>query len=134
MLWVPCKDGKRRVEIDAIDKVTAEGDYMRIHSGYKSWMVHMTMRQLAEHLGEHEFVYVHRSMLVRCAFIDRLVHEGRHWLARLRDGSVQRIAKSHVVEVLKRLRVDPAKSGALSANEALVDETGLTVNETEVQR
>jgi DNA-binding LytR/AlgR family response regulator len=134
VLWVPVKNGKRRVDMDAIDKVTAEGDYMRIHSGHNSWMVHMTLRELADYLGERDFVHVHRSIIIRCGFIDRLVHQGRHWLARLRDGSVQRIAKSHVVEVLNKLRVDPAKSGALAAKEALLDETGLMVDETEMQR
>ena len=134
VLWVPCRSGKQRLDMNKIDKVTAEGDYMRIHSGNDSWMVHMTMREIAERLGEHEFVHVHRSIIVRCAFVDRLIHEGRRWLARLRDGSVQRIAKSHVVEVLNKLGVDSATSGALSANDALVNEAGSTANEMEVQR
>jgi acylphosphatase len=44
---------------------------------------------------------LHRSIIVRRDFIDRLVHEGRHWIARLRDGTIERVAKSHAVETLE---------------------------------
>jgi hypothetical protein len=100
-LWLPCEGGRRRVDLDAIDKVVAEGDYMRVHVGDWSCLVHQTMASLAEQLGEPGFLRLHRSCLVRAGFIDRLIHEGRRWRARLRDGSEVRIAQGHVHHLLQ---------------------------------
>lgn len=100
-LWLPCGDGRRRVDRGAIDKVVAEGDYMRVHVGEWNCLVHQTMARLAEQLGEPEFLRLHRSFLVRIGFIDRLIHEGRRWRARLRDGTEVRIAQGHVHHLLE---------------------------------
>jgi hypothetical protein len=75
---------------------------MRVHAGRESWLIHATMRSMLHKLGREEFVHLHRSALVKCDHIERLVHKGRHWTARLKDGSLQQIAKSHVVDVLRR--------------------------------
>lgn len=115
-VWVPCQDGLKRLDCSLIDKVSAEGDYMRIHVGSESWMVHATMKDLVVKLGDEDFVHVHRSKLIRCTFIDRLIHQGRRWIARLNDGSVERIAQSHVADVLAKLRDDPTTSGRISSN------------------
>jgi two-component system response regulator AlgR len=84
-----------------VDKIVAEGDYARVHSGADSWLVHATMHALLERLSSKQFIQLHRSIIVRRDFIERLVHEGRHWIARLRDGTSERVAKSHAVETLE---------------------------------
>jgi len=109
-IWVPSPEGAMRIDSSAIDKVKAEGDYMCIHSGGRSWMLHTTMAEMVEKLGEEDFLKVHRSTVVRCGFIERLCHEGRVWTARLEDGSTERIAKSHVVNVLAKLRSSSSTS------------------------
>jgi DNA-binding LytR/AlgR family response regulator len=114
-IWVPCQDGKVRVDHDRIDKVVAEGDYMRLHCGDVSHLVHMTMHALRDVLGE-EFVLLHRSVLTRCDFIDRLIHRDNKWNARLKDGSQVMIAKSHVVEVMERLHIASSKTQSDSSN------------------
>jgi DNA-binding LytR/AlgR family response regulator len=108
-VWVPCAHGMQRIDRSRIDKVTAEGDYMRVHAGCDSWLVHTTMRDMAGKLGGDKFVRVHRSALIRCEFIERLIHKDRHWAARLKDGSIQQVAKSHVGDVLARLGIDLPK-------------------------
>jgi DNA-binding LytR/AlgR family response regulator len=100
-LWVPCADGHKRIDSSLVDKVVAEGDYARIHSGPESWLVHATMHGLLERLSSRQFIQLHRSIIVRLGFIDRLAHEGRHLVAWLHDGSGERVAKSHVVETLE---------------------------------
>ena len=122
-LWVPCPDGMQSIIASAVDKVTAEGDYMRIHSEGHSWLLHATMRSLAERLGEHDFVQIHRSTLVRTDFIDRMIHEDHHWTLRLRDGSYERIAKGHLVDVMHRIRGISAKPDGGSSNPAAFAET-----------
>jgi hypothetical protein len=106
VIWVPCQDGIKRIDSSLVDKVKAEGDYMRVHADGSSWLVHLTMRQMIGKLGEDEFVQLHRSTVVRVGFVDRLIHRGRLWTARLNDASVERIARSHLADVMARLRLD----------------------------
>lgn len=103
-LWVPTTDGMQRIDCHAIDKITAESDYMRLHSGPHSWLYHITMSALLEQLDPDQFYQLHRSVVVRADFVERLVHQENRWVARLRDGTFQRIARRHVPHVLKKLR------------------------------
>ena len=115
-IWLPCPDGVRRIEMVSIDKVKAEGDYMRVHSRGGSWLVHATMRSFINRLASEHFLKLHRSALVRCDFIERIYRESGHWVAELNDGTHERVAKSHVSETLKRLRVPSATTEAITSN------------------
>jgi len=107
-IWVDCDGGMKRIAASSVDKVTAEGDYMRVHSNGHGWMVHATMRSIVERLPSREFVKVHRSTLVRCNFIDRLVLEDGRWVAWLEDGSRENVARSQVKETFRIIRSNPA--------------------------
>ena len=111
-VWVPSDDGMVRIDSAKIDKVTAEGDYMRVHSAEQSWTVHSTMGALSDCLDPESFVRLHRSLLVRRDFIERLVHDQSHWMARLNDGTLERVAKGNVVALLDSVR------NSLSSREA----------------
>ena len=115
-IWVACDDGLKRIEIGSIDKITAEGDYMRVHSGGNSWMVHTTMRSLADRLASEDFIKLHRSTLVRYDFIERMYRESGHWVVILYDGSRERVAKSQVSDTLERLREDSATTEVITSN------------------
>ena len=101
--WVPCEEGHRIVHVEDIEKITAEGDYMRLHVRDHSHLIHCTIKSLCEQLDPDLFVHLHRSVLVRKDMIERIVHEKRRWLARLRDGCLQPISKSHTRDVLRRV-------------------------------
>ena len=105
-IWVPCRDGRRRVSCASIDLVKAEGDYVRLHCGEQSWLLHDTMHHMRELLDPRTFLTVHRSTIVNAGFIQQLVHRRHYWVLLLEDGTKQRIAKSHVAEVLAELRTD----------------------------
>ena len=118
-MWVPCVGGRKRIDIGMIDKVIAEGDYMRLFIQDWHCLIHSTIRGLAEKL-DARFIQLHRSSIVRIDFIDRLMHHERRWIARLRDGSQQAVAKSHVSALLDLMAHDssnverrPAKSDTL---------------------
>jgi hypothetical protein len=128
-LWLPCEGDWKRVDADMIDKIVAEGDYMRVHVGSWGCLIHQTMRRLSERLGTANFIKLHRSCLVRIGFIDRLVHEERRWKARLRDGTYVSVAKSHVQEVLRMMSSDSAKHGPISSNSRATDDGSAPVNE-----
>jgi hypothetical protein len=114
-LWVPSADGLRRVDASLIDKVTADRDYVRVHSQGEAWMLHATMRSLLDQLGSTDFLQLHRSTIVRKTFIESLTHETRHWVAQLRDGSVERVARSHVREVLQLTRRTTRQSSVVDS-------------------
>jgi hypothetical protein len=63
-----------------------------------------------------QFVQLHRSLIVRCAYIDRLTHLGRQWTAQLRDGSTEQIARSHITEVLEATRLSSGRLGSHKAS------------------
>lgn len=95
--------------------VQAEGDYMRVHSGAQTWLVHSTLSNLLPKLTPGEFVRIHRSLVLRCAYIERMLHEGRHWIAQLQNGERKNVAKGHVREVLRALGIDLAEARVASS-------------------
>ena len=111
-VWVPREDGMARIDCSNIDKVTAEGDYMRIHSSGDSWLLHSTMGALSDCMESGSFVRLHRSILVRTNFIARLTHHRSHWVASLNDGSFERVSKANVVALLAKVRSGSSKAQA----------------------
>lgn len=101
--WIPCSEGFKRVDISAVNKIKAEGDYMRLHLGADTCLMHTTEKGLLAKLDPAVFIQVHRSTIVRREFILRLLHQGRVWSAYLKDGSTVIISKSHVKDALSRL-------------------------------
>jgi hypothetical protein len=115
ILWVPCRDGRKRIDANMIDKIVAEGDYMRLHIGTWTCLLHETIRKLTEQLDCDLFIRLHRSAIVRIDFIERILHRGHYWEARLRDGTMQRVAKSHVAEIVRLISNNSAKTGGSSS-------------------
>ena len=121
-LWLPVPNGRKRVSANLVDKIVAHGDYMKIHVGDWSCMVHDTIKRLCEELDSEQFIQLHRSVVVRSDFIERLLHQNRRWIAKLRDGSQQRVAKSHVPEVLRLMGSDSTTLEAASPTIVQADE------------
>lgn len=92
----------------------AEGDYVRIHSGELSWLLHTTMAAMGERLDAGQFRRLHRSSIVQKLFIARLLHREGRWFAELSDGSTQRIAKSHAPATLRAMNACSSASKAVS--------------------
>jgi len=98
--WVPDHNGLVRIAAADIHRVTAERDYMRLHVGTRSWLIHRTIGKLEEDLDPALFLRVHRSVILRRDTIMGLYRdEAGHWTARLSDGAEQRIGRSYVEEV-----------------------------------
>ena len=100
-IWVRCGNELKRIEHSSVDKIVADGDYARVYAQGQSWLLHATMHSFIERLSAKHFLQLHRSLIVRASFIESLVHEGRHWVAHLRDGTSERVAKSHAEEALR---------------------------------
>ena len=92
--WASDLSGLVRIASRDIDRVSAERDYMRLHVGRRSWLIHHSMNALEEGLDPELFVRLHRSAIVRKDFIAGFTRNpsGR-WIARLADGAEQPVGR-----------------------------------------
>jgi two-component system response regulator AlgR len=92
--WASDLSGLVRISSRDIDRVSAERDYMRLHVGRRSWLIHHSMTALEEGLDPSLFVRLHRSAIVRKDFIAGFSRNpsGR-WIARLADGTEQPVGR-----------------------------------------
>jgi len=98
--WASDLSGLVRIAVKDIDRVSAERDYMRLHVGARSWLIHHSMAALEEGLDPDLFVRLHRSAIVRRDFITGFLRNpsGR-WIARLGDGTEQPVGRLYADSV-----------------------------------
>ncbi len=95
--WVPYRSEVIRLAAIDIDRIDAERDYMRLHVGVRSFLLHETISELERKLDPALFIRLHRSTLVRRDTIVRLRHDGLGvWHATLRDGGEVRIGRTYL--------------------------------------
>jgi two-component system response regulator AlgR len=95
--WVPHRTGIVRIPATDIDLIEAERDYMRLHVGPRSFLLHQTITALERQLDPAQFVRLHRSTIARR---DRIVGFRRNdagvWDAQLKDGRWQRVGRTYL--------------------------------------
>jgi two-component system response regulator AlgR len=95
--WVPHRTEIIRIAAQDIDLIVAERDYMRLHVGTRSFLLHETITELERRLDPAEFVRLHRSTLARRDRIVGFKHNGAGaWQAQLRDGRWLRVGRSYL--------------------------------------
>jgi two-component system response regulator AlgR len=95
--WVPHRSEIIRVPAGDIDLIEAERDYMRLHVGSRSFLLHETISGLERKLDPAEFVRLHRSTLVRRDRIAGFRHNAAGaWEAQLRDGRWLRVGRTYL--------------------------------------
>jgi two-component system response regulator AlgR len=95
--WVPHRSEIIRVPAEDIDLIEAERDYMRLHVGSRSFLLHETISGLERKLDPAEFVRLHRSTLVRRDRIAGFRHNAAGaWEAQLRDGRWLRVGRTYL--------------------------------------
>lgn len=95
--WVPGRHGVVRVAARDIDLVEAERDYMRLHVGPRSFLLHQTITALERKLDPDLFVRLHRSTLVRRDRIVAFHHNGAGaWETELADGRRLRVGRTYL--------------------------------------
>ena len=101
--WVPHRSEVVRVAASDIERIEAERDYMRLHTGARSFLLHQTIGELERRLDPAHFIRIHRSVIVRRDCIAKLRHDGCGvWHADLADGKSFRIGRTYLANV-KRL-------------------------------
>lgn len=92
--WASDLSGLVRIAAQDVDRVSAERDYMRLHVGRRSWLIHHSMAALEEGLNPELFVRLHRSAIVRRDFITGFTrNQSGRWIARLADGEEQPVGR-----------------------------------------
>lgn len=95
--WVPHRTEIIRIAARDIDLIEAERDYMRLHVGARSFLLHQTITELERRLDPAEFVRLHRSTLARRDRIVGFKHNGAGaWEAQLRDGRWLRVGRTYL--------------------------------------
>ncbi|WP_176590345.1 LytTR family DNA-binding domain-containing protein [Sphingobium sp. EM0848] len=95
--WVPHRSDLIRLGAVQIDRIEAERDYMRLHVGQNSYLLHQTISSLENRLDPQQFVRLHRSHIVRREYIARLRHDGSGvWSACLADDTEIRIGRTYL--------------------------------------
>lgn len=92
--WASDLSGLVRIAAQDVDRVSAERDYMRLHVGRRSWLIHHSMAALEEGLNPDLFVRLHRSAIVRRDFITGFTrNQSGRWIARLADATEQPVGR-----------------------------------------
>jgi two-component system response regulator AlgR len=95
--WVPHRAEIIRIAAREIDLIEAERDYMRLHVGNRSFLLHQTISELERRLDPAEFVRLHRSTIAQRDRIVGFKHDGAGaWQAELRDGRLLRIGRTYL--------------------------------------
>ncbi len=95
-IWIQERGGRTSLPVAAIDWVAAERDYVRIHTGARSFLVRQSIGALAERLDPKAFIRVHRSSLVRCDRIVRIRHAGGRGAITLSTGAEVAVSRRHM--------------------------------------
>ena len=95
--WVPVRQDMVRISAAEIDRIEAERDYMRLHVGTRSYLLHDTIAALERRLDPARFLRVHRSTILRRDRIAGLRHDGAGGChADLLDGSSVRVGRTYL--------------------------------------
>ena len=98
--WASDLSGLVRIAARDIDRVSAERDYMRLHVGRRSWLIHHSMAALEDGLDPTLFVRLHRSAIVRRDTITGFSRNASgRWIARLADGGEQPVGRLYADQV-----------------------------------
>jgi two-component system response regulator AlgR len=98
--WVQHRAEMVRIDAATVDLIEAERDYMRLHVGERSWLIHQTIKELEARLDPATFLRIHRSKMVRRAGICALRHNGDGaWSVDLGPGGIHRIGRTYLHDV-----------------------------------
>ncbi len=105
--WVPHVSGTERVPIETVLWLSAERDYVRVHTTRQSHLVRGKIGEQMDRLPPDEFMRVHRSAIVRVSAITAIERSYAGGpILRLSNEDHVRVGGSHRRTVLERLEKD----------------------------
>ena len=104
-LWIREGDARVRVPVDMIERLEADGDYVRLHIGQRVRLMRARLGDLADRLDPQKFVRVHRSEIVRHDLIAAIRrHDSGRTFAVLSGGREVPVSRRYVSRVAHALR------------------------------
>lgn len=104
-LWIREGDARVRVPVEMIERLEADGDYVRLHVGQRVRLMRARLGDLADRLDPARFVRVHRSEIVRHDLISAIRrHESGRTFAVLSGGREVPVSRRYVARVAHALR------------------------------
>ena len=98
--WVQNRGEMLRIDAGQVDLIEAERDYMRLHVGARSWLIHQTIKSLEARMDPDQFMRIHRSKMIRRSGIKGLKHHGDGaWSVDLGEGGAHRIGRTYLHDV-----------------------------------
>ena len=103
--WVPHRSELLRIDVNQVERIDAERDYVRLHvdkgdGQRRSYLLLQTIAGLEGKLDPTRFIRIHRSTILRRDRISGLRHEGLGvWSAELDDGETLRIGRTYLRKV-----------------------------------
>jgi DNA-binding LytR/AlgR family response regulator len=103
-IWVPRRGENIRIDLDQVDRVVAEGAYVRLHVESNSFLYREVMGSIEAKFDPDRFLRVHRSHMVRLdnvTAIRRTLHGGAELV--LKDGELVPVGRKYARAVRRRL-------------------------------
>ena len=103
-VWVQRRGEVIRVDLGSVDRIAAEGPYVRLHANGSTFLHREAIGLIETRVGRHTHLRVHRSHIVRVgqvARIRRTPHGGAELV--LRDGGHVPVGRSYAKGVRRRL-------------------------------
>jgi DNA-binding LytR/AlgR family response regulator len=104
-LWIREGDARVRVPVEMIERLEADGDYVRLHIGERARLMRARLGDLAERLDPAQFVRIHRSEIVRHDLIAAIRrHDSGRTFAVLAGGREVPVSRRYVSRIANTLR------------------------------
>lgn len=94
-LWIPHGNEVIRIGLDELDWLQAEGEYVRLHAGERSYLLRVPLSRLAEQLAPHRFIRIHRSAVVNTARIAAIRRSRGSLAVSLRGGVLLAVGRKY---------------------------------------
>jgi DNA-binding LytR/AlgR family response regulator len=105
-LWIREGDARVRVPVEMIERLEADGDYVKLHVGQRVRLMRARLGDLADRLDPAQFVRIHRSEIVRNDQIAALRrHDSGRTFAVLCGGREVPVSRRYVTRITQTLRV-----------------------------
>ena len=98
--WVTENGVLSRLGASQIDRVSAERDYVRLHSGSKSWLINDSMNHLEDILDAGAFVRIHRSTIIRRQVVTGFKKSLGSWSIVTNDGLEFKVGRKYTAALV----------------------------------
>jgi DNA-binding LytR/AlgR family response regulator len=104
-LWIREGDARVRVPVELIERLEADGDYVKLHVGQRVRLMRARLGDLADRLDPAQFVRIHRSEIVRHDLIAAIRrHDSGRTFAVLAGGREVPVSRRYVTRITQTLR------------------------------